>query len=43
MKNQKKMMAQIRKAEEELVYASPKQAAKLAVKIVRLKERVFKK
>ncbi|MBQ8323336.1 MAG: hypothetical protein IJX91_05155 [Clostridia bacterium] len=41
MKNVKKTMQRIRKAEAELSYATPARAAKLAGKIVRLKATVF--
>ena len=41
MKNQRKILEEIRKAEVELVSASPEKAAKLTSKIVRLKSIVF--
>lgn len=41
MKNQRKILEQIRKAEAELGSASPEKAAKLTSKIVRLKATVF--
>ena len=43
MKEQKKTLQKIRKMEEELVYASPKRAAKLTGDIVRLKAIIFDK
>ena len=36
MKNQRKILEKIRKAEAELSYASPEKAAKLTSKIVKL-------
>lgn len=41
MKNQRKILERIRKAEAELVSASPANAAKLTSKIVRLKATIF--
>ena len=41
MKNVEKTMRAIRAAEAELAFASPKKAAKLASKIVKLKAVVF--
>jgi len=41
MKNQRKILESIRKAEAELPFATPAQAAKLTSKIVRLKAIVF--
>ena len=41
MCNQERMMKKIREKEEEIAFASPKKAAKLASEIVRLKGRVF--
>ena len=41
MKNQRKILEKIRKAEAELGSASPDKAAKLTSKIVRLKASVF--
>lgn len=41
MKNQRKILEEIRKAEAQLGSATPKQAAKLTSKIVRLKAIVF--
>ena len=41
MKNQRKILEEIRKAEAELASASPEKAAKLTSKIVRLKATIF--
>lgn len=41
MKDRKKLFEKLRKAEAELVYASPTRAAKLANKIVKWKGQVF--
>jgi hypothetical protein len=41
VKNQKKLMGKIRKAEEEIAFAPPKKAAKLASKIVLWKNTIF--
>ena len=41
MKNTRKSLQKIRAWEEEIAYATPKRAAKLVVKIVRLKSAVF--
>ena len=41
MKNQRKILEKIRKAETELGYATPDQAAKLTSRIVRWKATVF--
>lgn len=43
MNKREKTLKRIRAAEEQLAYADPKQAAKLASKIVRLKAVVFDK
>lgn len=43
MKKKEKIMQKIREAESALVYANPKQAAKLTSKIVRLKSTIFDK
>lgn len=43
MKNQEKILREIREAEMRLQYADPKTAGKLASKIVRLKATVFDK
>lgn len=41
MKNRKKLFKKLREAEKELLVASPKKAASLAVKIVKWKGQVF--
>lgn len=41
MTRQEKMMKKLRRAEEDLLVATPAQAAKLTSKIVRLKATVF--
>ncbi len=41
--NYKKILRKIRKAEEELLYASPERSAWLTSKIVRQKSAIFKK
>ena len=41
MKDRKKLFEKLRKAEAELIYASPPRAAKLANKIVKWKGQVF--
>ena len=41
MKNQRKILESIRKAEAALSYASPDKAAKLTSRIVRLKATIF--
>jgi len=43
MKNQEKILREIRKAENGLAFADPKTAGKLTSKIVRLKSVVFKR
>ncbi len=43
MKNQEKILREIREAEMRLEYASPKTAGKLTSKIVKLKATVFDK
>lgn len=43
MKNQRKILKEIRKAEEALAIAPPDKAAKLTSKIVRLKAVIFDK
>ena len=39
--NKEKLLRKIREAEEELAFANPAQAAKLAAKLVRLKIAIF--
>ena len=41
MKDRKKLLVELRKAEAELIYASPARAAKLTNKIVKWKGQVF--
>ena len=41
MKDRKKLFEKLRKAEDELVYATPARAAKLVGKIVKWKGQVF--
>ena len=41
MRNLKRKFEKLKKAEEELTYASPKRAAKLTEKIVRIKSEMF--
>ena len=41
MRNLKRKFEQLKKAEEELTYATPKRAAKLTEKIVRIKSQMF--
>jgi hypothetical protein len=41
MKNQEKILKEIRAMEEELAYANPQRTARLTSKIVRLKSTVF--